>query len=165
MDYPEVVYAGLERCLKSDSHVGELLHDELFSQSSKLQEKVKVEIEEIKTKKTAEQLLTQYLSELGIPRHIRGYHYLRTALLMCVKDSENLYYVTKNLYPYIAKEYKTTSSSVERGIRTAIEIAWSRGNFQKIETMFGYTIPPTKDKPTNSEFLALLTDEISKEIY
>ncbi len=95
-----------------------------------------------------------------MPAHIKGYHYLRDAIIMSVNDMEMLGAVTKILYPAIAKKHNTTSSRVERAIRHAIEVAWSRGRIETIEDLFGYTINEGKGKPTNSEFIALIADKI-----
>ena len=107
--------------------------------------------------------VTQMLHEIGIPAHIKGYQYLRDAIVMSVNDMEMLNSITKILYPTIAKKYQTTSSRVERAIRHAIEVAWSRGKMDTIDEMFGYTIHNGKGKPTNSEFIALITDRIRLE--
>ena len=104
--------------------------------------------------------LETQVTEIGVPAHIKGYQYLRTAIVMCVEDMEMLSSITKLLYPTIAKKYKTTSSRVERAIRHAIEVAWSRGRMDTIDSMFGYTVNYGKGKPTNSEFIALITDKI-----
>jgi two-component system response regulator (stage 0 sporulation protein A) len=104
--------------------------------------------------------VTQMLHEIGIPAHIKGYQYLRDAIIMTVDDQEMLGAITKILYPEIAKKHKTTSSRVERAIRHAIEVAWNRGKLETIEEMFGYTINTGKGKPTNSEFIALISDKI-----
>ena len=104
--------------------------------------------------------LEDIIHEIGVPAHIKGYQYLRTAIVMCVEDMEMLSSITKLLYPTIAKKYKTTSSRVERAIRHAIEVAWSRGRMDTIDSMFGYTVNYGKGKPTNSEFIALITDKI-----
>lgn len=104
--------------------------------------------------------VTDIIHEVGIPAHIKGYHYLREAIIMSVNDSSMLESITKILYPTIAKTYKTTSSRVERAIRHAIEVAWSRGKMDTIDDLFGYTISNGKGKPTNSEFIALITDRI-----
>ena len=104
--------------------------------------------------------VTDIIHEIGVPAHIKGYQYLRTAIVMCVEDMEMLSSITKLLYPTIAKKYKTTSSRVERAIRHAIEVAWSRGRMDTIDAMFGYTVNYGKGKPTNSEFIALITDKI-----
>ena len=107
--------------------------------------------------------VTELLHEIGIPAHIKGYQYLRDAIVMSVNDMEMLNSITKILYPTIAKKYQTTSSRVERAIRHAIEVAWSRGKMDTIDEMFGYTIHNGKGKPTNSEFIALITDRIRLE--
>ena len=111
-------------------------------------------------KKSLETQVTDIIHEIGVPAHIKGYQYLRTAIVMCVEDMEMLSSITKLLYPTIAKKYKTTSSRVERAIRHAIEVAWSRGRMDTIDSMFGYTVNYGKGKPTNSEFIALITDKI-----
>lgn len=111
-----------------------------------------------------ETLVTEYIHELGVPAHIKGYHYLRTAIMMVVKDMELLNYITKELYPEIAKAYKTTSSRVERAIRHSIEVAWTRGKPQTMNDVFGYTINTGKGKPTNSEFIAMVADKIRLRI-
>ena len=107
--------------------------------------------------------VTDIIREIGIPAHIKGYQYIREGIIMAVKDSNMLNYITKLLYPTIAKKYKTTSSSVERAIRHAIEVAWNRGKIDVIEEMFGYTVSAGKGKPTNSEFIALIADKLRLE--
>lgn len=107
--------------------------------------------------------VTNILLEIGIPAHIKGYQYIREGIIMSFYDRNMLHYITKFLYPAIAKKYKTTASSVERTIRHAIEIAWSRGNVEILEEIFGNTILTGKGKPTNSEFMALLTDKLHLE--
>lgn len=107
-----------------------------------------------------ENIVTEIIHEVGVPAHIKGYQYLREAIIMSVNDMEMLNSITKILYPSIAKKYDTTSSRVERAIRHAIEVAWSRGKMDTIDEMFGYTISNGKGKPTNSEFVALITDRI-----
>lgn len=104
--------------------------------------------------------VTQMLHEIGIPAHIKGYQYLRDAIVISVQDQEMLTSVTKILYPSIAKKHKTTPSRVERAIRHAIEVAWSRGEMDTINDLFGYTVSTGKGKPTNSEFIALIADKI-----
>lgn len=110
-----------------------------------------------------ENRVTDLLHEMGIPAHIKGYHYLRDAIMMAVEDMDVLNAITKVLYPTIAKKYQTTSSRVERAIRHAIEVAWSRGKLDTIEELFGYTVSNGKGKPTNSEFVALIADTIQLE--
>ncbi len=107
-----------------------------------------------------EQEVTNIIHDVGVPAHIKGYQYLREAIIMSVLDMDMLNSVTKILYPEVAKKFQTTPSRVERAIRHAIEVAWSRGRVETIEEMFGYTISIGKGKPTNSEFIALITDKI-----
>lgn len=111
-----------------------------------------------------EALVTEYIHELGVPAHIKGYHYLRSAIIMVVKDMDLLNYITKELYPEIAKAYRTTSSRVERAIRHSIEVAWTRGKPQTMNEVFGYTINTGKGKPTNSEFIAMVADRIRLKV-
>ena len=110
-----------------------------------------------------EEIVTDLIHEVGVPAHIKGYQYLREAICMAVKDIGLLNSVTKVLYPGIAKKYQTTASRVERAIRHAIEVAWTRGRLETIEELFGYTINTGKGKPTNSEFIALVADKIRLE--
>ncbi len=107
--------------------------------------------------------ITNILLEIGIPAHIKGYQYIREGIIMAFHDRNMLHYITKFLYPSIAQKYKTNSSSVERTIRHAIEVAWRRGNIEILEEIFGNTVSAEKGKPTNSEFLALLTDKLHLE--
>ncbi|MFG6384449.1 MAG: sporulation transcription factor Spo0A [Lachnospiraceae bacterium] len=107
--------------------------------------------------------VTDIIHEIGVPAHIKGYQYLREAIIMSVRDMEMLNSITKILYPGIAKKYQTTPSRVERAIRHAIEVAWSRGKMDTIDELFGYTIHNGKGKPTNSEFIALIADRIRLE--
>ena len=110
--------------------------------------------------KNLEMDVTNIIHEIGVPAHIKGYQYLRDAIIMSVQDMEMLNSITKILYPTIAKKYQTTSSRVERAIRHAIEVAWSRGRMETLDALFGYTINTGKGKPTNSEFIALIADKI-----
>ncbi len=107
--------------------------------------------------------VTNILHEIGVPAHIRGYHYMREAIIMSVNDMDVLNYITKELYPSIAKKCNTTPSRVERAIRHAIEVAWNRGKIDAIDALFGYTINNHKGKPTNSEFIALIADRLRLE--
>ncbi|GER72434.1 sporulation transcription factor Spo0A [Weizmannia acidilactici] len=107
--------------------------------------------------------ITSIIHEIGVPAHIKGYMYLREAISMVYNDIELLGSITKVLYPEIAKKYNTTASRVERAIRHAIEVAWSRGNIESISTLFGYTVSMTKAKPTNSEFIAMVADKLRLE--
>ena len=104
--------------------------------------------------------VTQILHEIGVPAHIKGYQYLREAIMMSVEEPDMLGSITKVLYPTIARKNQTTSSRVERAIRHAIEVAWNRGRMETLDAMFGYTINTGKGKPTNSEFIALIADKI-----
>ena len=108
--------------------------------------------------------VTNIIREIGIPAHIKGYQYLRDAIMMIISEIELLGAVTKVLYPRIAEKYNTTPSRVERAIRHAIEVAWSRGNMDMINRLFGYTIKLEKGKPTNSEFIAMVADKLRLEM-
>lgn len=114
----------------------------------------------IRRREDMEVIVTDIIHQIGIPAHIKGYHYLREAILLSLNDSEMLESVTKLLYPTVAKKYSTTASRVERAIRHAIETAWDRGDLDTIQTLFGYTVSVGKGKPTNSEFIALITDNL-----
>lgn len=107
--------------------------------------------------------ITSIIHEIGVPAHIKGYLYLREAIAMVYNDIELLGSITKILYPDIAKKYNTTASRVERAIRHAIEVAWSRGNIESISSLFGYTVSMSKAKPTNSEFIAMVADKLRLE--
>lgn len=108
-------------------------------------------------------VVTNIIHEIGVPAHIKGYQYLRDSIIMSVNDMDILNSITKQLYPSIAKMHKTTPSRVERAIRHAIEVAWSRGKMDTIDELFGYTVNAGKGKPTNSEFIALIADKIRLE--
>ena len=110
-----------------------------------------------------ENRVTDMIHEIGIPAHIKGYHYLRDAILMAIEDIDVLNAITKILYPTVAKRHQTTSSRVERAIRHAIEVEWSRGKLDTLDELFGYTVSNGKGKPTNSEFIALVADTIRLE--
>lgn len=118
------------------------------------------ESEKPETQRDLEQDVTNMIHEIGVPAHIKGYQYLREAIMMSVEDSAMISSITKILYPTIAKRFQTTPSRVERAIRHAIEVAWSRGKMETLDAMFGYTIDTGKGKPTNSEFIALIADRI-----
>lgn len=107
--------------------------------------------------------VTNIIHEIGIPAHIKGYQFLRDAIIMSINDMEMLNSITKILYPTIAKKHQTTASRVERAIRHAIEVAWTRGKMDTIDELFGYTVNKGKGKPTNSEFIALIADKIRLE--
>lgn len=116
-----------------------------------------------RNKKDLEASITSIIHEIGVPAHIKGYMYLREAITMVYNDIELLGSITKILYPEIAKRFNTTASRVERAIRHAIEVAWSRGNIDSISDLFGYTVSLSKAKPTNSEFIAMVADRLRLE--
>ena len=107
-----------------------------------------------------ESLVTDIIHEIGVPAHIKGYQYLREAIILTVNDMEMINAVTKILYPEVAKRYNTTPSRVERAIRHAIEVAWDRGDIEVLQKYFGYTVSNIKGKPTNSEFIAMIADSL-----
>lgn len=127
-------------------------------------EKKTTYIENYSQENNLEALVTNIIHEVGVPAHIKGYQYLRDAIMLVVDDIEILNQITKQLYPEIAKKYKTTSSRVERAIRHAIEVAWGRGQLEAVESIFGYTVSATKGKPTNSEFIAMIADKLRLEL-
>jgi two-component system response regulator (stage 0 sporulation protein A) len=104
--------------------------------------------------------ITAIIHQIGVPAHIKGYQYLRTAIIMTVNDGDIINSVTKILYPSVARQYQTTSSRVERAIRHAIEVAWDRGDVDTLNSYFGYTIQNSRGKPTNSEFIAMIADNL-----
>ena len=122
--------------------------------------KQKIEYIIDKNEQHLETQVTELIHEIGIPAHIKGYHYLRDSIIMAIDDLDVLNAITKVLYPTIAKRHQTTSSRVERAIRHAIEVAWSRGKLETLDELFGYTVSNGKGKPTNSEFIALVADTI-----
>jgi len=124
---------------------------------------IKKEKTEKKPKRNLEADITNIIHEIGVPAHIKGYMYLREAISMVYNDIELLGSITKVLYPEIASHFNTTASRVERAIRHAIEVAWSRGNVDAISSLFGYTVSVTKAKPTNSEFIAMVADRLRLE--
>lgn len=149
--------------------LSDLLHEEKEFQimitvpgGKKSQAAVKTyqEINDTPKEHDLEKDVTEIIHEIGVPAHIKGYQYLREAIMISVNDTEMLNSITKILYPTIAKKFQTTPSRVERAIRHAIEVAWSRGKMETLDAMFGYTINTGKGKPTNSEFIALIADKI-----
>ena len=111
-----------------------------------------------------EALVTNIIHEIGVPADIKGYQYLREAIMMVVNDIDIINQITKQLYPDIARKFKTTPSRVERAIRHAIEVAWGRGQTDVVESIFGYTVSAAKGKPTNSEFIAMIADKLRLEL-
>lgn len=116
--------------------------------------------ENISASTDMETQVTKIIHQIGVPAHIKGYQYLRTAILMTIEDNEIINSVTKVLYPTVAKKYGTTTSRVERAIRHAIEVAWDRGDIDTLNAYFGYTIQNSRGKPTNSEFIAMIADNL-----
>ena len=108
--------------------------------------------------------VTGMIQSVGVPAHIKGYQYLREAIMMVVNDIDVINQITKSLYPKIAYKFNTTPSRVERAIRHAIEVAWGRGQQEAVESIFGYTISAAKGKPTNSEFIAMIADKLRLEL-
>ncbi len=111
-----------------------------------------------------EAMVTNVIHEIGVPAHIKGYQYLREAILIAVDDMEVINAITKVLYPQVAKTFSTTPSRVERAIRHAIEVAWDRGDLETLQRFFGYTVSNSKGKPTNSEFIALIADRLQLQL-
>ena len=109
-------------------------------------------------------MVTNVIHEIGVPAHIKGYQYLREAIMIAVDDMDVINAVTKVLYPEVAKRFGTTASRVERAIRHAIEVAWDRGDLETLQKYFGYTVSNSKGKPTNSEFIAMISDRLVLEL-
>ena len=128
------------------------------------QQYIDISPEEKKNEKNLEALVTNVIHEVGVPAHIKGYQYLREAIMMVINDIDIINQITKQLYPDIASRYHTTPSRVERAIRHAIEVAWGRGDGQAVENIFGYTVSAAKGKPTNSEFIAMIADKLRLEL-
>ena len=116
------------------------------------------------SKTSIESMVTGIIHEIGVPAHIKGYQYLREAIIIAVNDMEVINAITKVLYPQVAKAFQTTPSRVERAIRHAIEVAWDRGDLDTLQRFFGYTVSNTKGKPTNSEFIALIADKLQLQL-
>ena len=111
-----------------------------------------------------EAMVTNIIHEIGVPAHIKGYQYLREAIIIAIQDMDVINAITKVLYPQVAKTFQTTPSRVERAIRHAIEVAWDRGDLDTLQRFFGYTVSNTKGKPTNSEFIALIADKLQLQL-
>ncbi len=125
---------------------------------------IEISPENKKNEENLEALVTNVIHEVGVPAHIKGYQYLREAIMMVVNDIDIINQITKQLYPEIALKYTTTPSRVERAIRHAIEVAWGRGQTDVVESIFGYTVSAAKGKPTNSEFIAMIADKLRLEL-
>lgn len=146
-----------EMILNRIKNAGQSSHHEINSFAGMGAEK------ETRPQVNLEARVTDMIHEIGIPAHIKGYHYLRDAIIMAIEDMDVLNAITKVLYPTVAKKHQTTASRVERAIRHAIEVAWSRGKLDTLDDLFGYTVSNGKGKPTNSEFIALIADTIRLE--
>ncbi len=128
------------------------------------QQYIEISPENKKNEENLEALVTNVIHEVGVPAHIKGYQYLREAIIMVVNNIDIINQITKQLYPEIADKYGTTPSRVERAIRHAIEVAWGRGEPATVENIFGYTVSASKGKPTNSEFIAMIADKLRLEL-
>ncbi len=135
-----------------------------FLNKEEKQQYISISNENKNQKQSLEALVTNVIHEVGVPAHIKGYQYLREAIIMVVNDIDIINQITKSLYPQIASKYSTTPSRVERAIRHAIEVAWGRGQQEVVENIFGYTISAAKGKPTNSEFIAMIADKLRLEL-
>ncbi len=157
----EIMYAGASYFVLKPYNIGDLCEDiiSMIRKDDSLQNKaLTLDAFGIEVK------VTEILHEIGVPAHIKGYHYLRDSIIMSVEHPEIINAVTKQLYPSVAKKYETTSSRVERAIRHAIEVAWDRGDIDVLNSYFGYTIHNDRGKPTNSEFIAMISDRLRLQI-
>ena len=127
-------------------------------------ESLRVSPKRLPDKTGIETMVTNIIHEIGVPAHIKGYQYLREAIILAVNDMDVINAITKVLYPQVAKTFGTTPSRVERAIRHAIEVAWDRGDLDTLQRFFGYTVSNTKGKPTNSEFIALIADKLQLQL-
>jgi len=159
--FMEATKAGADLCLLKPynmeslcQHIKTLAHNRKNAQATITEEEDESKTPDIETQ------VTRIIHQIGVPAHIKGYQYLRTAILLTVKDSDIINSVTKVLYPSVAKKYQTTTSRVERAIRHAIEVAWDRGDVDTLNSYFGYTIQNNRGKPTNSEFIAMIADNL-----
>ncbi len=158
----EVIYLGAGGFLVKPFDVSKLI--KAISEAGEHNSSVNINIEDA-FKETSEQqdlecIVTDIIHQIGIPAHIKGYHFLRYAIMLSVENTEMINCITKLLYPSVAAKFKTTPSRVERAIRHVIELAWDRGDVDVLNSYFGYTIRNSKGKPTNSEFIALISDKL-----
>jgi two-component system response regulator (stage 0 sporulation protein A) len=142
---------------------GQSNNNSILSREEK-QKYIELSKESAKSEENLEALVTNIIHEVGVPAHIKGYQYLREAIMMVVNDIDVINQITKSLYPKIAYKFNTTPSRVERAIRHAIEVAWGRGEQDVVQNIFGYTISAAKGKPTNSEFIAMIADKLRLEL-
>lgn len=155
----EAASAGAELCLMKPYNFGSLCEHMDSILRNRARGISNAPAEEAQTPDIETQV-TKIIHQIGVPAHIKGYQYLRTAILMTIRDSDIINSVTKVLYPSVAKQYQTTTSRVERAIRHAIEVAWDRGDVDTLNSYFGYTIQNNRGKPTNSEFIAMIADNL-----
>jgi two-component system response regulator (stage 0 sporulation protein A) len=154
----EAANAGADLCLLKPYNIESLCRHILSLAATRSGDERKDEL--IERSPDMESQVTKIIHQIGVPAHIKGYQYLRTAILLTVNDGEIINSVTKILYPTVAKQYQTTTSRVERAIRHAIEVAWDRGDIDTLNSYFGYTIQTNRGKPTNSEFIAMIADNL-----
>ncbi len=154
----ELVSSGISYCFLKPFTV-EMLAERIVQLSGRRSEPVSASPAAV-AKPDLEMMVTEIIHQIGVPAHIKGYHYLRDSILLAVNDPSIINSVTKLLYPTVAKQNATTSSRVERAIRHAIEVAWDRGDVDILNSYFGYTIHNTRGKPTNSEFIAMIADKL-----
>ena len=161
--FVQALQAGAELCLIkpiNQSNLIEYVDSMLKTRNAKQSAQDTAKTAETGATPDIEAQVTRIIHQIGVPAHIKGYQYLRTAILLTVKDSDIINSVTKVLYPSVAKKYSTTTSRVERAIRHAIEVAWDRGDVDTLNSYFGYTIQNNRGKPTNSEFIAMIADNL-----
>ncbi len=157
----EATNAGAERCLLKPYDINNLCdHIDTISKNRQQLQVANINLHGDDRSVDIEAQVTKIIHQIGVPAHIKGYQYLRTAILLTIKDSDIINSVTKVLYPSVAKKYSTTTSRVERAIRHAIEVAWDRGDVDTLNSYFGYTIQNSRGKPTNSEFIAMIADNL-----
>ena len=156
--FVEASRAGAALCLPKPIHYGSLA--EYIETLSHTRAAAAAPRSADNTPPDIETQVTKIIHQIGVPAHIKGYQYLRTAILMTISDSDVINSVTKVLYPSVAKKYATTTSRVERAIRHAIEVAWDRGDVDTLNAYFGYTVQNSRGKPTNSEFIAMIADNL-----
>ncbi len=161
--FVQALQAGAELCLikpLNQSNLIEYTENMLKNRNLKIDKAIEATSQSSDDIPDIEAQVTRIIHQIGVPAHIKGYQYLRTAILLTVKDSDIINSVTKILYPSVAKKYSTTTSRVERAIRHAIEVAWDRGDVDTLNAYFGYTIQNNRGKPTNSEFIAMIADNL-----
>ena len=156
----EAANAGAELCLLKPYNIESLCEHINSLVRNREHSGVAVDKNEESRTPDIETQVTKIIHQIGVPAHIKGYQYLRTAILLTINDSDIINSVTKILYPSVAKKYQTTTSRVERAIRHAIEVAWDRGDVDTLNSYFGYTIQNNRGKPTNSEFIAMIADNL-----